>query len=219
MNPGMHTDRQYDEQLSAIRDKVALMGAHVAAVVTGAAKAMQERDTALARSTIERDDTLDRFEREIDEACMILLAKRGPMGSDLRFVTTAMKVAVELERTGDLAVGVCERVFAMDGTQRITQPDELGESGQLVLRMLRDGMDAFTTGDVAKAHAVLAREPDVDERFARVFDQMLVLMAQDTQRIPVGAQVQSVAKRFERMADHATNIAKLVLEMVGEPAA
>jgi phosphate transport system protein len=217
MKPGTHTDRQYDEQLRKIRDQVSLMSQHVLAVVSGAARAMQRRDKALAQRTIAQDDTLDHFEHQIDEACMVLLATRAPMGSDLRFVTTAMKIAVELERTGDLAVGVCERVVALDGAAALTEPEALTESAQLVLAMLRDGIDAFVTGESARARTVLAREPDVDERFAQVFDEMLVLMAQDTQRIPVGAQVQSVAKRFERMADHANNIAKLVLEMLGEP--
>lgn len=215
MTTGTHTDRQYDEQLSNIRDKLSLMGEHVAAAVASAADAMRLRDGALARRTIARDDTLDRLEHEIDEACMILLATRGPMASDLRFVTTAMKIAVELERTGDLAVGVCERVIALQGAATLAAPDELDESAQLVRRMLRGGLDAFRTGDPDQARAVLALETDVDQRFARVFDEMLDLMAQDTGRIPIGAQVQSVAKRFERMADHATNIAKLVLEMVG----
>jgi phosphate transport system protein len=216
MKPGTHTDRQYDEQLGKIRDKVSLMGRHVLAAVSGAARAMHERDTALARRTITQDDTLDHFEREIDESCMVLLATRGPMGSDLRFVTTAMKIAVELERTGDLAAGVCERVIALDGAAAPTEPEALAESARLVLTMLRDGIDAFVVGESARARAVLAREPDADEHFALVFDEMLVLMAQDPHRIPVGAQLQSVAKRFERMADHATNVAKLVLEMMGE---
>ena len=217
MKPGTHTDRQYDEQLGKIRDKISLMGRHVLAVVSSAAQAMQERDAALARRTIAHDDTLDQLEHEIDESCLVLLATRAPMGSDLRFVTTAMKIAVELERTGDLAVGVCERVVALDGAAALAQPVELIESAQLVQAMLRDGLEAFVTAETARARAVLAREPDVDERFAQVFDEMLGLMAEYPDRIPVGAQVQSVAKRFERMADHANNIAKLVLEMVGEP--
>jgi phosphate transport system protein len=217
MKPAMHTDRQYDEQLGNIRNKVSLMGGHVAAVVASAAEAMRLRDMDLARRTIARDDTLDHLEREIDESCMILLATRAPMGSDLRFVTTAMKVAVELERTGDLAVGVCERVIVLPGGEKLADPEELAETAQLVLSMLRDGLAAFATSDPIKARAVLASEPVVDERFVQIFDEMLELMAQDTRRIPIGAQVQSVAKRFERMADHATNIAKLVLEMLGEP--
>jgi phosphate transport system protein len=215
----MHTDRQYDEQLGNIRSKVSLMGEHVAAVVASAAEAMRLRDVDLARRTIARDETLDHLERGIDESCMILLATRAPMGSDLRFVTTAMKVAVELERTGDLAVGVCERVIALPGGEKLADPEELAETAQLVLSMLRDGLAAFATSDPIKARAVLASEPVVDQRFAQIFDEMLELMAQDTRRIPIGAQVQSVAKRFERMADHATNIAKLVLEMLGEPQA
>jgi phosphate transport system protein len=219
MNPGMHTDRQFDEQLDRIRNKVELMGEHVLAVVTSAAQAMIERDIALARRTIPRDDALDQLERQIDEACMILLATRAPVGSDLRFVTTAMKIAVELERTGDLAIGVCERVVALDGAETLADPEELERTAQLVLGMLRDSLDAFRSREPAKARAVIVREPDVDELFARIFDAMLELMAQDTQRIPLGAQVQSVAKRFERMADHATNIAHLVLEMLdGTPA-
>jgi phosphate transport system protein len=216
MKTGMHTDRQYDEQLGNIRNKVSLMGGHVAAVVASAAEAMRLRDVELAQRTIARDDTLDRLEREIDESCMVLLATRAPMGSDLRFVTTAMKIAVELERAGDLAVGVCERVIALPDGERLTDPEETAETTRLVLSMLRDGLEAFTNSDPAKARAVLASEPVVDERFAQIFDEMLELMAQDTRRIPVGAQVQSVAKRFERMADHATNIAQLVLEMLGE---
>ena len=183
--------------------------------MSSAARALKARDVELARRTIPKVETLDRLEGEIDEACMVLLATRAPMGSDLRFVTTAMKIAVELERTGDLAIGVCERVVTLAGAQLLAEPSELERTAQLVLDMLRDGLEAFRGAEPDKARAVLAREPDVDELFAQVFDEMLEIMAQDTARIPLGAQVQAVAKRFERMADHATNIAQLVLEMLG----
>ncbi len=218
MKPGLHTDRQYDEQLRNIRNKVWLMGGHVVAGVASAAQSLVQLDAPLARRTIAKDEELDRFEHDIDESCMVLLATRGPMGSDLRFVTTAMKIAVELERTGDLAVGVCERVLANSG-QQLADPGEMGSTSELVLGMLRDALQAFIDADPEMAQSVIARETEVNERFARVFDEMLELMAYDTQRIPLGAQVQSVAKRFERMADHATNIAKLVLEMLDGVAA
>jgi phosphate transport system protein len=115
-------------------------------------------------------------------------------------------------------VGICERVVAFGPGPLLVDPGEIATTARLALSMLRDALQAFDASDVAKAREVLAREPEVDARFAGVFDDMLAIMAQDAERIPRGAQVQSVAKRFERIADHANNIAQLVLEMLGAPA-
>src|ERR1700759_2726818 len=103
-----HTDREYDNQLRQGRDKLLLMAGHVEAMISNAVKSLVERDVILARRTIENDHKVNQFEGDTDEMCMIILAKRPPIASDLRFIALALKMVTDLERIGDLAVNICE---------------------------------------------------------------------------------------------------------------
>lgn len=210
----VHTDREYDNQLRQVRDKLLLMAGHVEAMIAGAVKSLVERDVSLARRTIDNDHKVNQFEVDTDELCLVILAKRQPMASDLRFITLALKMVTDLERIGDLAVNICERAIDLASAPPARNDDDIVHIADLVQSMVRDAIDAFVHADDDKAQRVIDRDSEVDDRYHDVFRDLLQWMVTDPNTIERGIHLQSVAKWLERMADHATNIAEQVIFMV-----
>jgi phosphate transport system protein len=209
-----HTARQYEEELLQIRESLLLMAGRVEQMISSAGRALVDRNTDLARSTIEQDRAVNLSEVEIDEQCLLILAKRQPMASDLRFVTLVMKMVTDLERIADLAVNICERTIDLsNGTQVIVHGD-IPKMSQVVETMVKDAIDAFVNRDSSKAWAVIRTDDEVDELYHQVFEDLLERMRVDPQSVHQLIHVQSVAKWLERMGDHSTNLAELVIFMV-----
>ena len=209
-----HTDREYDNQLRQLRDRLLLMAGHTEAMIESAVRALVERDVTLARRTIENDHKVNQAEIDIDELCLVILAKRQPMGSDLRFLTLALKMVTDLERIGDLAVNICERAIDLSAEPPLGNYDDILRTADLVQSMVRDAIDAFVHADDIKAQDVINRDDAVDELYHQIFRDILQLMTRDPGAIARGIHVQSVAKWLERIADHSTNLAELVVFMV-----
>ena len=209
-----HTDREYDNQLRQVRDKLLLMAGHVEAMIANAVRSLVERDVVLARRTIENDHKVNQFEVDTDELCLVILAKRQPMASDLRFITLALKMVTDLERIGDLAVNICERALDLAAEPPVRNYDDIVRCADLVQSMVRDAIDAFVHADADKAQRVIDRDVEVDELYHETFRDILERMLVDPSVIRSGIHVQSVGKWLERMADHATNIAEQVIFMV-----
>jgi phosphate transport system protein len=212
--PRAHTDREYDNQLRQLRDRLLLMAGHTEAMIANAIRALVERDVTLARRTIENDHKVNQAEIDIDELCLVILAKRQPMGSDLRFVTLALKMVTDLERIGDLAVNICERAIDLAAEPPLRSYDDIVRTADLVQSMVRDAIDAFVHADDLKAQDVVNRDDAVDELYHQIFRDVLQMMMRETAAIQRGIHVQSVAKWLERIADHSTNLAELVVFMV-----
>jgi phosphate transport system protein len=209
-----HTDREYDNQLRQLRDRLLLMAGHTEAMIASAIRALVERDVTLARRTIENDHKVNQAEIDIDELCLVILAKRQPMGSDLRFLTLALKMVTDLERIGDLAVNICERAIDLSAEPPLGNYDDIIRTADLVQSMVRDAIDAFVHADDVKAQDVINRDDAVDELYHQIFRDILQMMTRDPNAIARGIHVQSVAKWLERIADHSTNLAELVVFMV-----
>jgi phosphate transport system protein len=212
--PRAHTDREYDNQLRQLRDRLLLMAGHTEAMIANAVRALVERDVNLARRTIETDHKVNQAEMDIDELCLVILAKRQPMGSDLRFLTLALKMVTDLERIGDLAVNICERAIDLAAEPPLGSYDDILRTADLVQSMVRDAIDAFVHADDIKAQDVINRDDEVDELYHQLFRDILQMMMRDGSTIQRGIHVQSVAKWLERIADHSTNLAELVVFMV-----
>jgi phosphate transport system protein len=204
-----HIDRQYDERLRAIRDEVVRLAARVDALVARAADGAG--DPGLAADTRSESLVIDQLERELDRSCMVTLATRAPVASDLGFVMLAMKVATELGRVADLAKHIGERSHESGVTMRDDDAHDVALMAGLVRAMWSDALGAFVHGDGERAGAVLAREGEVDARYAQIFDRTIALMSSDAESVRSGVFVQGVAKRLERMADHACRAADAVL--------
>jgi len=190
------------------------MAGHTEAMIANAIRALVERDVTLARRTIEVDHKVNQAEIDIDELCLVILAKRQPMGSDLRFVTLALKMVTDLERIGDLAVNICERAIDLAAEPPLRSYDDIVRTADLVQSMVRDAIDAFVHADDLKAQDVVNRDDEVDELYHQIFRDILQMMMRETTAIQRGIHVQSVAKWLERIADHSTNLAELVVFMV-----
>ena len=207
----LHTDKEFESELAKLREKILLMGAKVETMVAASVRAFNEQDNSLANRTIEFDHDINRLEVEIDSYCLSILARRQPVASDLRFITTALKLVTDLERIGDLAVNISERVLDLSSDPpRRTWPDIL-KMAEIVQNMVRDALDAFVAADSAKAKWVIERDRSVDAIYAQVFHQVLLVMIEDRSAVQRGVGVQAIAKYLERIGDHATNLAEMVV--------
>lgn len=210
----LHTDREYESELGRLRERLLRMAGRVEEMIADSVRALVERDVELARRTIAADALVDRAEVELDELCLVILARRQPVASDLRFVTLSLKMVTDLERIGDLAVNICERAIDLAEDEPLKPWVDVPRMAGIVQGMVRDAMDAFVASDVARAESVIERDRALDQLYIRVFRELLAAMLQDPGKVERGIHAQSVAKWLERMADHATNVAEQVIFMV-----
>jgi phosphate transport system protein len=210
-----HTDKAYEAELRSLRDRLLEMGGRVEKAIAASVRAITERDTPLAQDVKAKDREINRMEVEIDAACRRILALRQPAASDLRFITTALKIVVDLERMGDLAVNVADRALDLGQAPPLTTPiHELARIADLAEAQLKKALDAFVTGDVAKAEEVMAGDALIDALYLKIFNDMLALMMEDSRNIRRATSTMFAAKHLERFADHATNVAEMVVFMV-----
>jgi len=209
-----HIVKQFEEELNQIKDKVIRLGGIVESQIADAIKALTERDSAMAERTIEKDHVINGLEVEIDELCLKVLATRQPAASDLRLITTAMKIITDLERVGDEAVNVSERVVELNREPSLKPFVDLPRMAEASQKMLKDSLDAFVSGDVKLASRVLADDDFVDNLNSQIFRELLLFMSEDPQSISRAMKVMFISKYLERIGDHATNIAELVIFMV-----
>jgi phosphate transport system protein len=225
-----HTDREYEAELVRLRQQIVDMGAKVDEMLSMSMCTLVERRTDLASQVIELDHQVNRLEVETDGLCMRVLARRQPVASDLRFITSALKLVTDLERIGDLAVNICERAIELNEAPPHEPCVDLPAMSQAAQSMVRDALGAFVHSDADRARDVIERDRVVDAYYAQIFRGLLECMMQDPRSVFGATRVQSVAKYLERIADHATNLAEMVVFMVvrqdirhqgklGEPAA
>jgi phosphate transport system protein len=190
------------------------MGSRVEEIIGGSMRALMERDASLAERMIESDRTIDRLEVELDGQCMQILARRQPVASDLRFITLVLKVVTDLERMGDLAVNISERVLELTGEVPLKPYVDLPRMAIEAQSMLRDALDAFVAKDVERARQVIDRDQMVDDLYGQVFRELLTYMMENSKNVYRATRLQSIAKYLERIGDHATNLAEMVVFMV-----
>lgn len=209
-----HTDREYEGELRKIREQLLLMGAKVEEMLTASMRALIERDTDLAQRTLITDRQINKIEVETDELCLRVLARRQPVASDLRFLTIALKLVTDLERMGDLGVNICERVIELNEEPPLKPYVDVVNMAEAAQAMLREALDAFVASDVVRAEGVIGRDGAVDAYYESIFRDLLTYMMENPRNIYRATRVQSIAKYIERIADHATNIAEMVVFMV-----
>ncbi|RMH42658.1 MAG: phosphate transport system regulatory protein PhoU [Deltaproteobacteria bacterium] len=215
MTDKRHTDSEYEAELQRVRENVLHMVGLVEDMIRDAVRSFVDRDTALAVETVRMDQQVNRLEMETDDLCLVILAKRQPMASDLRFITLSMKMVTDIERIGDLAVNVCERTLALaelGDTRPI--PDTIPRMADIARSMVRDAIDAFVNRDAAKAQDVWDRDSQLDELYLELCTATQARMSDDPALVQRGMHVQAVAKFLERIGDHATNLAEMVVFMV-----
>lgn len=212
--PRQHIDRDYENELSLLRELLLRMGAHVEKMLRESIRALVERDTQLAESTSALDREINRLEIEIDNLCLRILARRQPVASDLRFITMVLKVVTDLERMGDLNVNICERVVELNEEEPLKPYVDVVAMAKAAEGMLQGALDAFVDGDTERALSIIDNDSVVDAYYKSIFRDLLTYMMENPRNIYRATRVQSIAKYIERMADHATNVAEMVVFMV-----
>jgi phosphate transport system protein len=206
--------RQFDEELNALKERILRMGALVETQVANAIKALVERNTDLARNVIATDHQVNAYDVEIDEECIRLLALRQPTASDLRFITTAMKISTDLERMSDLAEDICERALELAEEPQLKPYIDIPRMAEHARMMVKEALDAFVNRNADLARKVCREDDFVDELTGQVFRELLSYMMEDPQTIRRAIRITFVAKYIERIADHATNVAEMVVYLV-----
>jgi phosphate transport system protein len=209
-----HTDKTYDLQLDDLRNKLLTLGGNVETEIATSMRALTERDSKLGETVIGQDREVNRLEIEIDEACRRLLALRQPAASDLRFITTAVKIVVDLERIGDLAVNIAERAIDLNQSPPLKPIPDLSRLADLGQRQVRAALDAFVEADPDKAEQVIKNDDLLDSLYHNLVNELLALMMEDPRNIRRANSLLFVAKHLERIGDHATNVAEMVIYMV-----
>ncbi|WP_437608077.1 phosphate signaling complex protein PhoU [Sorangium sp. So ce834] len=209
-----HIYRAFDRELAALKRHLREMGELVEAQIADATRALVERDPAAAARVIEADRLVNARELAIDDECIRMIALRQPAGSDLRFIAASLKIVTDLERIGDLAVNMAERVVALSSEPPTRAALALPRMSAKAQRMLRDALEAFLTQDVAKAERVLAADADVDRMLVDVFDELRGEARRQPGIVDQCVSMMFFAKHVERLADHATNLAEMVVFLV-----
>src|SRR5580658_3211146 len=213
-----HTLRAYDEELEGITAELSRMGGLAEVEVADAIRAITRRDVALAQAVIGRDARLDEIEVDIERRAIRLIALRQPVADDLRRTVAALKISMNLERCGDLAKNIAKRALVIAESDPVTPVTRsIERMGELVAARLKDVLDAFAARDVDRAKAVWQRDNEVDEHYDSIFRELLTYMMGDPRTIASCAHLLFVAKNLERIGDHATNIAEIIMyEVTGE---
>jgi len=207
-------DRLFDEELRDLRRKLLHMAAHVEEAITLAVRSLKERKEELAREVLSGEAITNDADIAIDELSMRLLALRQPLASDLRFITSAMKIGSDLERIGDLAVNIAQRSLTLLQSPPLKPLLDIPEMSELAQRMVRDAIKAFVERDEALARDVCRRDDRVDHYNDQIFRELLTYMMEDKAAIARAVDLILVSRNLERIADHATNIAEDVIYIV-----
>jgi phosphate transport system protein len=210
-----HTIRAYDADLQALARMVSEMGGLAEKQVTDAISSLDKHDVALARRIIGDDSKINALQREIEEKVIFTIARRQPMGADLREIVAALRISNDLERIGDLAKNIAKRVSVLDDEIRLRQVMRgVGHMADLALVALKNVLDSYVRRDVKKAIAVWNGDEEIDAVNNSLLRELLTYMIEDPRNIGICIHLMFCIKNIERIGDHATNIAEVVYFMV-----
>ena len=201
---------RFDEQLFELNREIIEMGALCEEAISNAVKALVTGDVVLAGSVKEKDTAIDQKERDIENRCMKLLLHQQPVARDLRTISAAMKLITDMERIGDQADDIAEIVVFLDG-HIVDNMVLIEEMAQETIKMVTNSVDAFVKKDIALAQQVIEQDDIVDDYFLRVKRGIISLITEQAVNGEVALDLLMISKYFERIGDHATNIAEWVI--------
>ena len=204
----------FETDLQALKNRLLNMGALVEERVHGAIQALMERNLEAAEAIARGDEEVNALQIEIDDRCLKLLALQQPMASDLRLITSAMKINADLERIGDQAVNIAENAMKMLAAPPLKPIIDLPRMAEMAERMTRDSLDSFVRRDPTLAREVLGQDDEVDGLKDTIFRVLLTYMMADPGTIERALALILISRNLERIADHATNIAEDVIFLV-----
>ncbi len=204
----------YDQELEQLRQGLLKMGKAVDGAIDDAVTSLAKQDIEQARRVMDFDDVIDQMEIDIEDKCMVLIARQQPMARDLRVISTGLKITTDLERMGDHAYDIAKIALSMANQPLIKPLVDIPRMAQMSQKMLKDSLEAYTTLDIALAEQVCLNDDEVDNIYHQVFRELLTYMMEDPKTISQATQLIFVARYLERIADHATNIAEWTIYLV-----
>ena len=211
--PEFHTDRRYEEELSELKAQILRMGGAAERAIEEAIRSLVDRDSALAQRVVDTDEAIDAMEVDVEERVTRILALHAPTARDLRAILTASRVSNDLERIGDLATSIAERALELNREPLLKPFIDVPKMAEMTQQMVREALDAFVREDVQLAIQVLRADDPIDQLNEQIFRELLTFMMEDPQTISRALRIIFVSKSLERIADHATNIAEMVVFM------
>lgn len=208
------TDREFARELKLLKERLSRMAERAADQIALAMEALTTQDDDLARQVIKADELIDNDENEIDRLAMEILLMRHPVASDLRFVTMALKFVVDVERIGDLAVGIANRALELNRLDALDWRGDLTRLATLVQRNLHLAIESFVSGNIDEANAVIRADEEIDRLNASLFAQLIAHVAADPATVTRVLPLTSVSRSLERIGDHVQNLAEEVIFMV-----
>jgi phosphate transport system protein len=209
-----HTSREFERELRTLRERLLAMGGRAEQQISRALQALSRRDDTLAAHVINEDQRIDQDEKEIDELAFLILARRQPVASDLRFLMFAVKIVTDLERIGDLAVNIAKRERDIARFPPSPMFPRIELLAQKVLGALQAALDAFASEDADRAQQVIDGDREIDALNMHVIADVLSAGTEDVTAVARSLALSSVSRYLERIGDHATNIAEMVIYFV-----
>jgi phosphate transport system protein len=209
-----HTDREFEHELRALKGRLSAMAERAAGQIALAMQALGTQNDDLAHQVVNNDAAIDADENEIDQLAMKILATRHPVANDLRFVTMSLKFVVDVERIGDLAVGIAKRALELNRLAPLQPRGDLNKLATMVQKNLHLGIDSFVRGDVDQAATVIRADTQIDQLNASLFAQLISHVAADPATVTRVLPLTSVCRYLERIGDHVKNLAEEVIFMV-----
>lgn len=200
------TRNSFDLKLQQLHEDLMAMGEAVAKQIEESINALKEQDETLADKVIEDDDIIDKFEEEIEDKCIKLMATENPLAGDLRRIFITTKIITDLERMGDHAVDIAKIAKKLIGESYIKDLIDIPKMAKIVEVMIKDSLEVYITRDVDRAYKVSKMDDEVDKLYKSIFAELLIIMGNNPTTINQASQFLFVCKFLERMADHTTNI-------------
>ncbi len=214
MEEKRHTSIQYEKELQKVKDSLIYMAALVEQSIAKDIEALLKKDSLLAEKVMTEDDQIDALDVEIEEKCIRLLALRQPAAKDLRFITTAIKINGHLERIGDMASNIAEKIIILNEEPQLKPYIDLPRMAEIARSMIRESIDSFVREDIALANKVRKDDEIIDNLNEQIFRELLTYMMEDPRSIHRAMIITQVSKNLERISDHAKGIADMVVYMV-----
>ncbi|PLX71194.1 MAG: phosphate transport system regulatory protein PhoU [Denitrovibrio sp.] len=208
------TTFRHEKEYVQLKGMLAEMATLASSMVSDAIKSLVDRDTELAEKVIEKDELLDSMDVEIDEHCIRMLALYEPKAVDLRYIITATRIIIDLERVGDHCVSICREVLKLNAQPQLKPYIDLPKMAHDAIKMINESLQAFFDGDTKLAFDVIKRDSKIDELDDQVTRELLTYSTENAKTFHIVISLMNISRRLERIADHATNVAEMVYYMV-----
>ncbi len=202
---------KFDEQLKVLNDELTEMGKLIEAAIENAVEALEKNQQEYAQKAIAFDEEVDRKEKDIEDICLKLILHQQPVATDLRMISAALKMITDMERIGDMASDIAEITRTLNGNKYIEGNSNIHRMAEATIKMVKDSVNAYINKDITLVKEVIESDDVVDDLFNNVKCDLVELIRSDSQKGSAALDFLMVAKYFERIGDHATNIAEWVM--------